>query len=50
MGKILMLEAIRIISTAASLNMEQLIKITICSALVIMLLDISVIVANIEWS
>ena len=48
MGKILIIAAIRIISTATTLSMEQLITITACAAAVIMLFDISVIAAEME--
>lgn len=48
MGKILIIAAIRIISTAAALSMEQLIAITLCAAAAILLIDISVIAAEME--
>lgn len=48
MGKILIIAAIRIISAAVTLNMEQLITITLCAAAAILLLDISVIAAEME--
>lgn len=48
MGKILIIAAIRIISTAAALNMEQLIGITAGAMFIALLIDISVIAAEME--
>ena len=48
MGKILILKAIQIISIAVTLNIEQLIKITLYAVCVIQLIDISVIVVNMD--
>lgn len=48
MGKILIIAAVRIISTATTLSMEQLIGITAGAMLFALLIDISVIAAEME--